>query len=61
MTISRTIEFRNQREHAEQFPCPYCHAAPGETCRNSANGELLVNLPAHLTRLQTRDPGTKQP
>lgn len=57
--FTKSIQFRTTRSHAEQYPCPYCHAKPGETCRNSANGEPVVYQPAHLARLRARDPETK--
>jgi hypothetical protein len=37
---------------AHPQPCGYCHANPGELCKNKKTGEPLVNAPAHYARLQ---------
>ena len=49
-----TIAFHEARIRAEKYPCPYCKAHPGDTCRNMATGQPLANFPAHLCRKPTQ-------
>jgi hypothetical protein len=49
------LHFLDQRDRAERHRCPYCQAAPGEQCRNSATGDPVRNQPAHLSRLRLAD------
>lgn len=43
-----------ERQHAEQHPCPDCHADTGQPCRNLHTGEPLTRQPAHHNRITTR-------
>lgn len=48
----RSLDFHAERAAAQRHPCPFCGAAPGETCRNTAAGGQLQNLPAHTSRIR---------
>ncbi|WP_116051905.1 zinc finger domain-containing protein [Amycolatopsis palatopharyngis] len=44
------FEKDGERHEAEQFPCPGCHAAEGETCHHD-DGVPLGKAPAHHQRI----------
>lgn len=41
-----------ERDSAQTQPCPACHAARGEVCRNVHTGQPLAHLPAHNDRIR---------
>lgn len=46
------LDLARIRDEAEQIACPYCGVQAGQTCRNTATGQPLQQLPAHRDRLK---------
>lgn len=56
---ARRAQFDRRRSAAERHRCPYCHAEPGDTCRNSSTGEPLTCYPAHPARSSAQPEATQ--
>lgn len=46
-----SLQLEMARARALRVPCPYCHAAPDDACRDRVSGVELVHQAAHLQRL----------
>ena len=49
--MQHSLDWIGTRTAAEQFVCPVCHAAVGDTCRNLGTGRTLKEQPAHYQRI----------
>ena len=49
--MQHSLDWIGTRTAAEQFVCPVCHAAVGDTCRNLGTGRTLLEQPAHYQRI----------
>jgi len=49
---NRSAQFLAERAAAEREMCEFCHAPPGDPCRNAKNGEPVQFQTAHAVRVQ---------
>lgn len=50
-----SLQLEMDRARALRVLCPYCHAAPDDTCRDPRTGNAIEHQAAHLQRIRAAD------